>query len=301
MDFVPRMCRLLSAVVLLVLIAAPSVRAGDKPVDLELVIAVDVSWSVDRVEAKLQRDGYIAAFTDPQVIEAIEAGFLGRIAVLYMEWAGMGHNRIVIDWTEIGDADGARAFVALLASRPFESGYRTSISEAIDFAVPQFEGNGFDGKRRVIDVSGDGANNYGRLVTKARDDAVTAGITINGLPILGDDANQSDRSWVPNLDLYFQNCVVGGRGSFVIAAENFTDFASAIRQKLVLEIADRRPVPATGSTRHAGGIPTGFRGLAMAADDGRPRFLTQVQGEERQAPPCDIGERRWMYRYGYGN
>ena len=260
-----------------------------------------MSWSVDRVEAKLQRDGYIAAFTDPQVIEAIESGFIGRIAVLYFEWAGMGHNRIVLDWTEIGDAASAKAFAARLAGRPFESGYRTSISEAIDFAVPQFEANGFDGKRKVIDISGDGANNYGRPVTQARDDAVAAGITINGLPILGDDGNQYDRSWVPNLDLYFENCVVGGRGSFVIAANDFTNFAGAIRQKLVLEIADRGPAPEAAPIRHAGDVPAGFRGMAVPADDGRPRVLAQSRIEERQAPPCDIGERRWMYRYGYGN
>ena len=283
----------------LLLLVSPARAAPEEPVDLELVIAVDVSWSVDAVEARLQREGYVRAFSDSQVIEAVQSGFIGKIAVLYFEWAGMGHEKILEDWTIIKDAADAKAFAAKLRNRPYESGYRTSISEAIDFAVPRFEANGFDGKRRVVDISGDGANNYGRLVTVARDEALAAGITINGLPIVSSYV-EGDRSWEPNLDLYYENCVIGGRGAFLVVANGFADFANAVRQKLVLEIAGR--TLDESAVRHAGVIPRpGYLGLTGAAPE-QGFVRVQERGLERAIPPCDIGERRWMYRYGgYGN
>lgn len=282
------------------MLMGPSARAApEEPVDLELIIAVDVSWSVDAVEARLQREGYVRAFSDPQVIEAVQSGFIGKIAILYFEWAGMGHEKILEDWTIIKDAADAKAFAAKLRNRPYETGYRTSISEAIDFAVPRFEANGFDGKRKVVDISGDGANNYGRLVTAARDEALAAGITINGLPIVSSYA-EGDRSWEPNLDLYYESCVIGGRGAFMVVANGFADFANAVRQKLVLEIAGLPVEDATA--RHAGAISRpGHLGLSGAAPD-KGLIRVQERGIEHAAPPCDIGERRWMYRYGgYGN
>ena len=224
------------------LFGAHQAVATNRPVDLELIISVDVSWSVDSEEAKLQRSGYVAAFSDPKVVEAITSGFMGRIAVLYHEWAGMGYNRVVLDWTLIEDMATAKAFVARLSRQPFDSAYRTSISDAIDYVVPLFEENGFAGRRRVIDVSGDGANNSGRLVNVARDDAVAQGITINGLPILDQGVGRGSRMWVRDLDLYFQKCVIGGRGAFMVVANGFDDFANAVRRKLVLEIAGRQPV-----------------------------------------------------------
>jgi hypothetical protein len=274
------------------LLAAGAGRAADQPVDLELIISVDVSWSVDAEEAQLQRNGYVAAFTDPQVVEAIRSGFLGRVAVLYHEWAGMGHNRIVADWTVIEDEATAKAFAAKLSRQRFDSAYRTSISDAIDFAAPMFESNGYAGRRRVIDISGDGANNSGRLVNMARDEAVARGITINGLPIMERGVGAAQRMWVADLDLYFENCVIGGRGAFMVVANGFMDFAEAVRRKLVLEIADRQP---DGQGERLAGSANAVE-VAMS---GSPAAV-MVQVSDRVAPPCDIGERRWRQRYGGG-
>ena len=170
----------------------PEARA-DEPVDIELVLAVDVSRSVDAREARLQRQGYINAFRDPEVIRAIHSGVVGRIAVTYLEWAGTSPVSVVAGWTMIKDADSALAFADMLGRAPPRSALYTSISNAIDFALPMFDGNGFEGLRRVIDVSGDGPNNWGDLVTTARDRAVAAGITINGLPILDNGTGRFER------------------------------------------------------------------------------------------------------------
>ena len=278
------------------LLAGAAEGQAREPVDLELVIAVDVSNSVDRYEARLQREGYVSAFSDDRVVEAIQSGFLGRIAVYYFEWAGAGHMRPVMEWTVIEDVESARAFAAELGTKPYSSARRTSISEAIDFAVPQFERNDYDGKRKVIDISGDGANNWGRLVTLARDEAVAAGITINGLPILEDGPGYGSSFYVPHLDLYFEHCVIGGRGAFMIAANGFEDFANAIRQKLVLEIAGRTPDGAP--ERHAEASTAGPLGLSRPTD-GRPLDLAQDRGRDRPIPPCNAGERRG-YSFGDG-
>lgn len=229
------------------LAASAPLRAGEA-VDLALVLAVDVSGSVDAEEARLQRNGYIAAFTDPQVIEAIAGGFLGKIAVIYFEWAGYGYHRVAVDWTVIDGEASAKAFAALLSVQPFHRARGTSISDAILWAIPAFESSGFETRRRVVDISGDGANNSGPSVTRARDLAVAAGITINGLPIVERGGGFGYYSQGANLDQYFERCVVGGRNAFVIVANGFEDFANAVRQKLVLEISGRAPDP---SSRHA--------------------------------------------------
>lgn len=247
----------------LVLAAAPG-RAADMPVDLELVLAADVSGSIDPEEARLQRDGYVKAIADPGVVAAIRSGMLGRIAVSYMEWAGEGWQRNIIGWRMIHDQAGAEGFAAELAKAPITVGPWTSISAAIDFARPMFTGNRFEGARRVIDISGDGPNNTGRLAPAARDDAVRRGFIINGLPIVNDRFNIS-RAPLPDLDLYYKNCVIGGPGAFMVVAKNFADFARAIRRKLILEIA--------------------------ATDKPPPRLL--IRAAARVAPPCDIGERRF--------
>ena len=239
---------------------------ADESVDLELVLAVDVSRSIDAEEAQLQREGYIRAFRDPEVIRAIRHGILGRIAVTYVEWAGVGHWRRIADWQMIDGPEGAEAFIAKLNELPPASAMRTSISGGIEFALRQFDGNGFEGTRRVIDVSGDGPNNDGFLVTTARDAAVAAGVTINGLPIM--DQGGGLYSWynIPDLDLYYENCVIGGPGAFIVTADGFANFAQAVRKKLILEIA-----------RHAPPEP--------------PRLiLAQARTESRIPPPCDIGE-----------
>lgn len=254
----------------LALAAGPMVEpaaAAEQAVDLELALAVDVSGSIDAEEAQLQRDGYVAAFRDPQVIHAIESGMLGRIAVAYYEWAGFTHVRVIVGWTLVEDAATAHAFAAQLALEAPLTVRRTSISTAIEFAVPFFEDNGFDAARHVVDVSGDGANNSGDLVNNARDRAVAAGVTINGLPIMNGRPGPFGWPPIPDLDLYYEHCVIGGPGAFLVVANGFDEFAEAVRRKLILEIAGRTP------------------------RDG-PRIVPAQVTAERIPPPCDIGERR---------
>jgi hypothetical protein len=234
-----------------------------------LVLAVDVSRSIDADEATLQRHGYANALTDARILGAIRRGRLGRIAATYVEWAEVQTRQVVVGWTVIDDETSARAFASKITEAIPTLGFYTSISGAIEFAIPMFDDNGFEGRRRVIDISGDGANNNGRLVTIARDQAIAAGITINGLPIIND--RPSPGGWPPtaNLDLYFQDCVIGGSSAFIVVAESFAAFASAIRRKLIIEIADLAPP--------------------------RRSLLHQV-ALRRQAPPCDIGEQRMRQR-----
>jgi len=240
--------------------------AADRAVDLELVLAVDISGSIDPDEATLQRAGYVSAFRSPELIAAVEGGLLGRLAVVYMEWAGHGTHEVLVDWTEFAGAREAHAFADALAAMPVLTARRTSISEAIDYAVTLFDANGFEGTRRVIDVSGDGPNNYGRLVVDARDDALARGLTINGLPIVAERASRWGWPPMPNLDLFYRDCVIGGPGAFLVAVRDYDHFGDAIRKKLVLEIAGRAPVPRARLWRVA---------------------------EVREAPPCDIGELMW--------
>jgi Protein of unknown function (DUF1194) len=221
----------------------PGAGAADLGVDLELVLAVDISGSVDPVEARLQREGYIAALRHPRVIDAIRGGMFGRIALTYVEWAGDDYQRILLDWTVIEDATGAFAFADALAEAPLMTAHWTSLSAAIDYARPLFEANGIKGARRVIDISGDGYNNRGRPVEHARDDAVAAGITINGLPIVNDRPNPWGGLPPRDLDRYFEDQVIGGPGAFIVVAKDYSAFASAILSKLLLEIAGDPPPP----------------------------------------------------------
>ena len=214
-------------------VPAPPAEAQDVPVDLELVLAVDISGSVDEVEALLQREGYIAALRHPDVIEAIGGGMFGRIAVTYVEWAGDYYQRTMLDWSVLEDAPSALAFADALAETPLSTAHWTSISGVIDYAVPLFDGNGIEGFRRVIDVSGDGHNNRGRSAAQARDEAVAAGITINGLPIVNDRPNPWGGRPAIDLDLYYEQQVIGGPGAFIVVAEDYTTFASAILSKLL--------------------------------------------------------------------
>ena len=217
----------------------PHARGGE-PVDLLLVLAADVSRSVDQPKFQLQRDGYAAAISHPRVLHAITSGPNKRIAICFVEWSGLGAQKVIIDWTLIGDAEAARRFADQLleASRPFAD--RTSISGAIDFAVTLFDLAPYEATRRAIDVSGDGDNNAGRDVTAARDEAVTKGITINGLVILTENPpswSSSHTNPPGGLETYYRNNVIGGSGAFVIVAENFESFGKAIVTKMVAEIA----------------------------------------------------------------
>ena len=272
------------------------VSGADRPVDLELVLAVDVSGSMDPDEAQMQRDGYLAALVHPRVIGAIQAGFNRTIAVTYLEWAAFGHNVLVADWGTISDSESAKAYAGRIAELPVTRGMYTSISGAIEFALPLFDGNGYEGMRRVIDISGDGANNAGTFVPIARDIAVAAGVTVNGLPIVNDRLNPFGRPQIPDLDLYYRHCVIGGRGAFIVVAEGFEAFADAIRRKLIFEIADRGPPGGVVTVAAPEPKPriTPFRHAGLRLDGrefGGPVLAGLTRIARREPPPCDIGER----------
>ncbi|HEX2215407.1 MAG TPA: DUF1194 domain-containing protein [Xanthobacteraceae bacterium] len=240
------MRRILRAALLALALAAGTLstaRAGE-PVDLLLVLAADVSRSVDVQKFQLQRDGYAAAFSDARVLEAIRSGTHRRIAVCFVEWSGLTAQRVVIDWTVIHDAASAREFGDKLVEAPRSFAERTSISGGIDFAVAQFARSRYEASRRTIDVSGDGTNNSGRDVRAARDEAVARDITINGLVILSERplAWNPDHTHPPGgLANYYQDNVIGGPGAFVMAAEDFNAFGKALINKLVAEIAQSAP------------------------------------------------------------
>lgn len=219
------------------LAAAPlPARAEAEPVDVLLVLAVDVSRSVDEEEARLQREGYREALSDARVVEAIGRGMIGAVGVAYVEWAGIEHQRLVLPWTRIATQHDADGWAAALAEAPRASLSWTSISGAIDFSRRVLAEAPFEGTRRVIDVSGDGVNNSGRPSEMARDEAVAEGIVINGLPIVNDRPTFGRMPPVP-VDQYYAQNVIGGPGAFLIVAEDFSVFANAVRRKLIREIA----------------------------------------------------------------
>jgi hypothetical protein len=215
--------------------------AADVEVDLELVLAVDVSRSMDVDEQRLQRDGYVAAFRHPEVIQAIQSGAIGRIAVTYFEWAGPGFQTMIAPWTVISNAREAAAFADKLQAGSISNQMGTSISSGLFYATGRFADNGFTSFRQTIDVSGDGPNNSGRPVEATRDWVVNRGITINGLPILIHPSYTSGPFGVPDLDAYYKDCVIGGPGAFMIAVTSTANFETAIRRKLVTEIAGLPP------------------------------------------------------------
>jgi hypothetical protein len=256
--------------------AAPSPpRFADRspsaiPVDVELVIAVDVSYSMDPDEQALQREGYIQALTSREFLRALREGANGKIAVTYFEWAGANDQKVVMPWRLIDGPEAADAVAAEIARAPYRRASRTSISGALRFAKPLFDNSGYRGLRRVIDVSGDGANNSGPLVVPTRDDIIASGITINGLPIMLKRASYATLD-IEQLDIYYEDCVIGGAGAFVIPIREREKFIEATRTKLVLEIAGRQPeqrvIPASAQA---------------------PRIS------------CTVGERMWQERWGSG-
>jgi hypothetical protein len=255
--------------------AAPGsfARLADKSanavaVDVELVLAVDVSYSMDPDEQALQREGYITGITSREFMQALREGANGKVAVTYFEWAGAYDQRIIVPWRLIEGPESADAFASEIARAPYRRASRTSISGALNFAVPLFDGSGFRGLRRVIDVSGDGANNSGPPVTIARDEALATGVTINGLPIMLKRPNAFTMD-IENLDVYYEDCVIGGPGGFVIAIREREQFKEATRTKLVLEIADLSPDP-----------------RVLPAQARKPRIS------------CAIGEQMWRERWG---
>jgi hypothetical protein len=224
------------------LVAGAAGGAAAQEVDLELVLAIDTSRSIDAEEAKLQRDGYVAAFRHSEIINAIRSGPAGRIAVTYVEWAGPTSQGVVVPWTLIATAQDAEVFAAQLAAAPISREFGTSISLGLTFAAEQFGGSELTSARRVIDVSGDGPNNTGPPVTEARDRIVADGITINGLPVLLKEATTITPYGIPDLDIYYEDCVIGGAGAFMIAVTDLQNFDKAVRRKLVLEISAAPPL-----------------------------------------------------------
>jgi Protein of unknown function (DUF1194) len=238
---VPGLRRVFALITLL--LAAPAAaqqRGTDEPVDLALVLAVDASGSVDQVRFELQKQGYVAAFRHSRVIGAITSGPTQSIAVIMMQWTGPALQVVAVPWTKVSDAASANALADKIAAAPralFGGG--TSISGAIDTSMGLLFDNPYRTARRVIDVSGDGANNRGRPAAQARDDAVRAGVGINGLPILALE---------PDLDRYYEQNVIGGPGAFMVAAKDFETFGEAILKKLIAEIAGTTPEPARRET-----------------------------------------------------
>lgn len=218
------------------------VAAQNVEVDLELFLAVDVSRSMSPEELDIQRRGYAEALTSPEFQAALDGGLLGRIAITYVEWAEDYAQRVIVPWTLVGSPQHAAIIAATLTAHYDDGLRRTSISGALDYATTSFDSNGFTGLRRVIDISGDGPNNQGRPVLDARARALGKGIVINGLPLMTFDALSA--FWgIPDLDIYFENCVVGGPGAFLIPVRGWAQFPDAVRRKLVLEIAGLPPRP----------------------------------------------------------
>ncbi|MDB5570581.1 MAG: hypothetical protein JWN93_1764 [Hyphomicrobiales bacterium] len=259
------------------LVAQPNAIAkdGSLDVDVELVLAVDISYSMDPDEQRLQREGYIQALVSPQFLNALKSGPYGRIAVAYLQWASQMDQDVLLPWTVIDGPESAQRVAERLTEAPYRRAQRTSISGAIDSSMKLFEGNGMNGLRRVIDVSGDGTNNSGRPVALAREEAVNQGVIINGLPLL-----VRPSSWgfndIANLDEYYEDCVIGGVGAFSIPIRDRTQFIEATRTKLVQEIA-MAPPPA----RLLWGEP-----LIQKAQQREPRVN------------CMVGESLWRNRWG---
>ena len=234
-------------------IPKPSTKTDDSEalidVDLQLVLAADVSASIDAEEARLQREGYVNALLDPLVIQAIERGTHGRIALAYIEWSGPLDQRTLVDWRIIDSPEAAGEFAILLNQALVHGGLRTSSSSAISHAIPMFGKGGFRVVRKVIDISGDGPNNGGFQVHRTRYNAFDQGITINGLPIHNDRPSPLGIPAVPNIDLYYEDCVIGGPGAFIVVAETLRSFAAAVRRKLILEIAGLQPPPSLRARR----------------------------------------------------
>jgi hypothetical protein len=234
-------------------------------VNVELVIAVDVSYSMDMDELAIQREGYAQAIVSKDFLQALTAGPGSKVAVTYFEWSMSGDEKIIIPWRVIDGPESADAVAAEIMKTPVRRGSSTSISGAINFALQLFDENPYRGSRRVIDISGDGPNNDGAPVTSARDAALEKGIIINGLPIMVKEPSYSID--IENLDLYYEDCVIGGPGAFIMTIKDREKFQEAIRTKLVLEVAGLTPE----------------HGIVPAAEK-EPRV------------PCLIGEKKWQDR-----
>jgi hypothetical protein len=243
-------------------------KDGAPTVDVELILAVDVSYSMDMDELAIQREGYAQAIVSKEFLQALKTGPNGKVSVTYFEWAASSDQKIIIPWRLIDGPESADAVAAEILKTPIRRASRTSISGAIYFAMPLFDQDPYHGLRRVIDISGDGPNNNGAPVTGARDEALSKGIVINGLPIMVKEPSYSTMD-IDNLDYYYEDCVIGGPGSFVVSIKDREKFKEAIRTKLLLEVAGREPE----------------RPVVRTADK-EPRVS------------CMVGEKIWQDRWG---
>jgi hypothetical protein len=289
----------------LILLALPSAAQDKKDVDLSLALGIDISGSIDPDEARLQREGYVAAFRDPVIVKAILGGANGRIAVAYFEWSDSWMQKLLIDWTLLDSEAAIEAFARKLSDAPISIARRTSISGAIRYAIPLFGRSPYEAQRKVLDISGDGSNNDGGLVTEMRYEALKEKIVINGLPIMNDRPNPFGFPNESDLDRYYLHCVTGGPRSFVEVAHSFDDFPRAVRKKLLQEVADIGPRHDLGQGMglQLGHLPDGTQ-LAQA---GRPRGARADEDYTKFVRPeyelgCDVGERRsrefWQRRFG---
>jgi len=260
--------RAFQAVVLTGVLLMPSLGQAQEEVDVEIILAVDVSLSMSPTELEIQRRGYAEALQHETVLKAIHDGVYGRIALAYFEWAGSFSQRVVVPWTSISSAEDAKKVADRLSVDPSNSARRTSISGALYFASDLFTESPYKGLRRVLDISGDGPNNQGRPVADARDKLVNNGITINGLPLMTSSGYSSSYD-VEELDVYYSECVVGGPGAFTIPVNDWSQFAEAVRRKLVIELADN------------------------GMDLGEAKVI-RVQA--RALYDCLVGEKRWQGR-----
>jgi Protein of unknown function (DUF1194) len=254
-------------------IAAPSLKSrfadtkdNVPSVNVELVVAVDVSYSMDMDELAVQREGYAQAFVSNDFLQVLRAIPSGKVAVTYFEWSMSGDEEIIVPWRVIDGPESADVVATEIMKTPVRRGSSTSISGAINFAMQLFKENPYSGLRRVIDISGDGPNNDGAPVTDARDAALQEGITINGLPIMVKRPSYETTD-IENLDLYYKDCVIGGPGAFIVAIKDREKFQEVIRTKLVLEVA----------------------GLA-------PEHQIVPAAEKVPRVPCLIGEKKWQDR-----
>ncbi|MGX9431019.1 MULTISPECIES: DUF1194 domain-containing protein [Bradyrhizobium] len=243
-------------------------KDANPTVDVELILAVDVSYSMDMDELAIQREGYAQAIVSKEFLQALKAGPNGKISVTYFEWAASSDQKIIIPWRLIDGPETADAVAAEIMKTPIRRASRTSISGAINFAVPLFDEDPYRGLRRVIDISGDGPNNNGAPVSTARDAALEKGIVINGLPIMVKEPSYSTMD-IDNLDQYYEDCVIGGPGSFVVTIKEREKFNEAIRTKLLMEVAGRTP----------------------------ERKIVPVAEKEPRVS-CMIGEKIWQDRWG---
>ncbi|MEM9999639.1 MAG: DUF1194 domain-containing protein [Pseudomonadota bacterium] len=268
--------RIVALFVCLLLLPVSQTVANARAVDVELVLAVDVSGSMDFNELRIQRRGYVEAFRSPEVHRVIEEGLIGAVAVTYVEWARNDLKKVIVPWTLLQSGADALQFADRLEAAEIGNMRNTSISGAIAFGARQLQENAFEGARRVIDISGDGPNNQGDVVTDARDAAVAAGIVINGLPLVTDPWRERFIfRGEGTLAGYYAACVIGGPGSFVIAVDDWSGFPDAVRRKLVLELAGRVPAPSDI-------VPAQFLDNPLANVD------------------CEIGERRRRERERWG-